>query len=105
MHLRPSAIRQCGCSSLTNRQICDEIPLFEDEMPVWHFVADWQLRRKKRDFVAVYGISSQYCAFCRKMLHFLFIYAMMILRRSKDCPTPNSMLDSKGIDRTKHFLH
>ena len=85
--------------------IRDEIPFFGDKMPKTDFVADWQLRRKKRDFVAVYGISSQYCAFCRKILLFLFIYAMMMLRRSGDTPQPNSMLDIKGTDRTKHFLH
>ena len=48
----------------------DEIPFIRDERFVRQFVADGQLRTKKRQFVAKYGISSRFCAFCQKILLF-----------------------------------
>ena len=50
--------------------VCDEIPFIRDERFVRQFVADGQLRTKKRQFVSKYGISSRFCAFCQKILLF-----------------------------------
>ena len=55
----------CNSSATKSRFL----PFIADKLQFGNFVTLWQLRRKNVHFVAVYGISSQYCAFCRKILH------------------------------------